>query len=239
MIYKKANWDKLWAKKFDYDYLKDSSADIFVNIHWLLKGIENPQILSAGCGRGLIDYWLINVFGYEIVLLDNSVKCIDNLRKSFKKVKKDKYHLCYASILDIPYSDNRFDLVWNSGVLEHFSKQDYKKAIKEVARVSQKYILIVVPFAKSKPYIAVKKWLEENDLWVWGYEDPKVSLKEDLEACSVEVLQEIMIGSAQANRNYIDMIPSDKREQILRELTPVDFETFPHLMVIGQKRLTT
>jgi ubiquinone/menaquinone biosynthesis C-methylase UbiE len=236
MIYKKANWDKIWARKFAYGYLKDWAADIFVNIHGLLKYIENPQILSAGCGRGLIDYWLINVFGYEIVLLDNSFKCIKNLKKAFGKVKKDKFDLCYASILAIPYPDNRFDLVWNSGVLEHFHKEDYKKAIKEVVRISQKYILIVVPYAKSKPYMVAKKWLEENGLWVWGYEDPKVSLKEDLEACSVEILKEIMIGSAQTNRNYIDMIPSDKREQILKELTPDDFETFPHLMVIGQKK---
>lgn len=235
MIYKDANWDKIWAKKFAYGHLRDWAADVFLNVYYLLKDIENPQILSAGCGRGLIDYWLIKVFGYKIVLLDNSVKCVKNVRKAFRGVSKEEFELCHASILNIPYPDNRFDLVWNSGVLEHFYKEDYRRAIMEMVRVSKSYILIVVPSAKSKPYIAAKKWLEENDLWVWGYEDPKVSLKEDLEACSVEILKEILIGSIRTNRNYIDMIPPDKREHILKDLTLNDFNTFPHLMVIGKK----
>jgi SAM-dependent methyltransferase len=236
MIYKNAEWDKIWSGKFAYGYLRDWAADIFVNIQELLKEFENPQILNAGCGRGLIDYWLINVFDYQIVLLDNSAKCIKNLRKAFGKVKKDKFKLCYASILDIPYTDNKFDLVWNSGVLEHFLKEDYKKAIKEVVRVSKKYILIVVPYAKCKPYLLTKRWLEENNLWMWGYEDPKVSLKDELESNGVEIIKEKLIGSAQTNRNYVNMVPLDRREQVLKYLNQDDFNVFPHLMTIGKKK---
>lgn len=216
--------------------MTDWEVDIFVNISLLLKDIENPQILSAGCGRGLIDYWLINVFGYNVVLLDSSKKCINNLRSAFRKVNKDKFQLCHASMLDIPYPDNSFDLVWNEGVLEHFQQDDYERAIKEMVRISRKYILIDVPYAKSKPYIEVKKWLEENNLWAWGYEDPKVSLKNDLEVNGVKIIKEIPIGSVQTNINYINMIPSDKRKEIFRQLTRDDFQVFPHLMTIGEMK---
>ena len=236
MIYKNANWDKIWVKKFIYGHLTDWEVDIFVNIYQLLKDIENPLILSAGCGRGLIDYWLIKVFSYRIVLLDNSVKCINNLRKAFRKVNKDKFELCHASIFDIPYPDNSFDLIWNEGVLEHFHKNDYEKAIEEMIRVSKKYILIDVPYARSKPYIMAKKFLEESGLWAWGYEDPKVSLKDSLEINDVEVIEERPIGSIQTNRNYINMVPPDKREQILKGLGQDDFKVFPHLMTIGKKK---
>ena len=216
--------------------MTDWEVDIFINISLLLKDIENPQILSAGCGRGLIDYWLINVFGYKVVLLDNSIKCIKNLRRAFRKVSKDKFELRRASILDIPYPDNSFDLVWNEGVLEHFCKDDYERAINEMIRVSRKYILVDVPYAKSKPYVMAKKWLEENGLWAWGYEAPKVSLKDDLEANGVKILKEMPIGSVQTNINYINMINPDKREQVLKRLTEEDFKVFPHLLVIGEKK---
>jgi len=235
MIFKNANWDKLWSKKFTYGNLADWTVDIFLNISILLKNIENPRILSAGCGRGLIDYWLIKVFGFKTVLLDNSKKCIQNLKKAFRKVDKEKFEICNASIINIPYPDNSFDLVWNEGVLEHFKRDEYEKALKEMIRVSQKYILIDVPYAKSKPYIFAKKFLEENSLWDWGYEDPKVSLKEDLIANGVRVLKEECIGSIKTNRNYIDMIPFDKRDNILKELKKEDFNVFPHLLTIGEK----
>jgi hypothetical protein len=127
-------------------------------------------------------------------------------------------------------------LVWNEGVLEHFHKDDYKRAIKEMVHVSRKYILIDVPYAKSKPYVMAKKWLEENSLWIWGYEDPKISLKDDLEANGVKILKEIPIGSNQTNWNYLNMIPSDKREQVLKRLNEDDFKVFPHFMTIAEKR---
>lgn len=235
MIFTNADWDKIWAKKFIYSHLVDWEADIFVNIYLLLKDIKNPCILSAGCGRGLIDFFLINVFGYNVVLLDNSSKCINNLRKAFREVDKDKFELCHASVLDIPYPENNFDLVWNEGLLEHFHMDDYKKAINEIVRVTKKYILIDVPYAKSQPYVMAKRWLEEKGLWEWGYEDPKVSLKTDLEVSGADVIKETPIGSIQTNRNYVNMIPPEKRGDILRSLNEDDFKVFPHLMTIAQK----
>jgi len=236
MSYKKADWDKIWSNAdFKPGFLNDWAAEIFINIYTLLKNIEHPYILSAGCGRGLIDYWLINVFGYKVVLLDNSQKCIKKLKKTFKKVDKSKFNLCQASIFNIPYPENTFDLVWNEGVLEHFQKDDYEKSFQEMSRVSKKYILIDVPYARSKPYMMAKKYLEENNLWSWGYEAPKISLKDDFESNGVKVIKEIPIGSIQTNRNYVDMIPLGERKKIMAFLSQDDFKVFPHLMVIGQK----
>lgn len=236
MEYKNANWNKIWSRNnFKPKALNDWAAEIFINIFMLLKDVENPYILSAGCGRGLIDYWLINVFGYKIILLDNSLECIKKLKKTFKKIDKNKFNLCQASILNIPYPDNSFDLVWNEGTLEHFQKHEYNKALQEICRVSKKYILIDIPYAKSKPYIIVKKYLENHNLWFWGYEMPRTSLKDDLEINGIKIIKEIPIGSIQTNMNYINMIPSHERGKILSLLTQDDFEVPPHLMVIGQK----
>lgn len=236
MIFKEANWDKIWSKTdFKPHSLSDWEADIFINIYALLKNSPNSYILSAGCGRGLIDYWLINCLGYRVVLLDYSSECIQNLKKIFKKTDKNKYQICRASILNIPYQDNTFDLVWNEGVLEHFSVDDFERALKEMIRVSKKYILVDVPYSKSKPYMMAKKYLEENNLWPWGYEKPRISLIDDFKKFGVKVIKETPIGSTQTNFNYLNMIPLKDREKIIKELTEEDFKVFPHLMIIGEK----
>jgi ubiquinone/menaquinone biosynthesis C-methylase UbiE len=104
------NWDKFWSHKFVYGSLKGWEVDLFLNIATLLKNIENPTILSAGCGRGKIDYWIISTLGYKSTLLDYSHACIKNLTKSFKKLNKENYVLREGSILDLPFPDDSFDL---------------------------------------------------------------------------------------------------------------------------------
>jgi hypothetical protein len=233
---KNVNWNKIWGTKFIYGPLRDWEKDIFINICGLLKDQKIVRVMSAGCGRGLIDYWLIQVFGFKITLLDNSKNCIKNLQKSFRKVDKAKYELCYASIFEIPYPDNTFDLVWNAGVLEHFQEKDLYLALKEMTRVSSRYLLCSVPNMRSKPYMLAKKFLEENDLWKYGYENPKLSLRKELKNCGLEVKAEFPIGSIQTNWNYVNMVPSESRHLILDQLSDVDFKVFPHIMIIGDKK---
>lgn len=236
MISGNANWDKIWSKKISFGNLVDWEAEIFSAIYLLLKDVENAKILSAGCGRGVIDYWLLSVLGYSTTLLDYSKNCVKHLRKAFEKFSKDQCEIQCASILEMPYPDNSFDLVWNEGVLEHFSPADFERAFKEMARVSRKFVLIDVPYSKSRPYMLSKKWLEENNLWSWGYEEPKPSLRELFEAEGVSVIQERPIGSSRTNQNYVNLIPSAHRENILNQLTVDDFKIPPHLMTIGEKK---
>ena len=235
MIYSGADWDKIWRKGFKLSPLQDWAADIFVTAYRLLKNSDSPKVLSAGCGRGLIDYWLIHVFGYNVVLLDHSTECIRQLKRLFCRVPRHLYAIAHASIFSIPYPDCTFDLVWNEGVLEHFSDDDMLLAIKEMSRVSRKYILIDVPYAGSKPYCLSKRFLEENKLWSWGHESPKLSLREELNICKVEFVEELLIGSEETNRNYVAMVPAMHRQQILDQLVPQDFQIFPHLLTIGKK----
>lgn len=45
-----------------------------------------------------------------------------------------------GSALDLPFKDNSFDLVFTSGVLIHIAPEDLETVIKEITRVSRKYI---------------------------------------------------------------------------------------------------
>ncbi len=49
----------------------------------------------------------------------------------------------------LPYSDQRFDVVYCFNVLEHLSEQEIGQALHEMQRVSKKHVLISVPFNEA------------------------------------------------------------------------------------------
>jgi ubiquinone/menaquinone biosynthesis C-methylase UbiE len=227
-----ANWDKLWRASFTYGPLDGWAREIFLTIGQLLKDIDAPSILSAGCGRALVDYWLLEALGLRVTLLDKSEQCIKNLKRALRSVK-GRCEIVHGSILDIPYPDRSFDLVWNEGVLEHFNEADYHQSLREMVRVTQRFVLIDVPNANCRPYVLVKEWLEAHDRWSWGYEQPRASLRQDLADIDVRVLSEQSIGGKKTIMNYLEMIPNEHRQDILTQLKPEDFNTFPYLLTVG------
>lgn len=234
LLNEKANWDSLWSSGFTYGPIESWSTDLFLAIGQLLKDTSHPKILSAGCGRGLIDYWLIQVFGYHVTFLDYSKQCIQNLQKNLRSLNRSSYALSQSSIFHIPFPDNSFDLVWNEGVLEHFSKEEFSQSVSEMCRVSRKYVLIDVPNANCKPYVLAKEWLEEHKLWAYGYELPRKTLRPDFRKHHLRVLQETAIGNLQTIKNYIAMVPEKNRKEITRKLHKKDYTVFPHLLTIGE-----
>ncbi len=71
------------------------------------------------------------------------------------------------------FPDNYFDLVFNEGVLEHHSI-DVVKAVKEMLRVSKKYVVISIPDGDNLIY-RIKKFIKRKlGIWEWdkyGYEE--------------------------------------------------------------------
>lgn len=56
------------------------------------------------------------------------------------------YKLAFANIQHLPFRNNAFDIVVCTEVLEHLPENVLLKGIKELQRVSRKYVLISVPY---------------------------------------------------------------------------------------------
>lgn len=96
---------------------------------------ENVEsLLEVGCGDGRIINRLKGKYE-KICGLDISKKALDYVETP--KVQ--------GTLENLPFADKSFDIVICCEVLEHLPYTIYKKAVKEIERVSKEYILISVP----------------------------------------------------------------------------------------------
>jgi ubiquinone/menaquinone biosynthesis C-methylase UbiE len=100
------------------------------------KGISSA--LDMGCGEGylcsLYQEWGIA----RVVGVDGSSNRLEFGRKRFPNVS-----FIYTNILESSVEDDSFDLVSAVEVIEHIEKCEI--AVREMARIARKYILITVP----------------------------------------------------------------------------------------------
>ena len=91
------------------------------------------SILDVGCGDGFIT---------DALPQDRKVMGLDISAEALSRVKRQTTQ---GSILDLPFADASFDLVMCNDVLEHLTEQERAQAMKELARVAAKYVLIITP----------------------------------------------------------------------------------------------
>jgi len=119
--------DILWGKQ------KDEKRIIFTAS---LIPSDITSIIDVGCGDGIMLNYLQKQGRYKRLV------GIDISSNALKYVNTEKI---LGSIDNIPFCDASFDLVLCLEVLEHLPYNVYPQALKELQRVSKKYILISVP----------------------------------------------------------------------------------------------
>ena len=102
-----------------------------------LKKVDS--ILDVGCGEGFtLNRLKEHRIGTKLEGLEYSKDAIELGKKTYPDIK-----ITQGSIYELPYRDNSFDLVLCTEVLEHLEEPE--KALKELVRVSKKYLVISVP----------------------------------------------------------------------------------------------
>jgi len=114
----------------------------------IIDNYNFKTVLDIGCSQGNA-VELYNVNGKQAYGIDVSEIAIKEAHKLGNNTCKQ------ASVLNIPFKNDEFDLVVTSDVLEHLDPIDISKAIDEICRVAKNIII-----AK----IATKK--EGNKTWM-------------------------------------------------------------------------
>lgn len=138
------NWDEHWENERQLNWFgKRLHQQQYRVLNSILSNnniSKDAKIIDIGCGSGRA----INdcrKLGYKNCIgIDNSIKSIE-LCKEFNFIEKKDVFLMDA--INTLFIDNEFELVFSQGLLEHF--KDFSPIVKEMTRISSKYILIFQP----------------------------------------------------------------------------------------------
>ena len=114
---------------------------------------RNFKILDAGCGTGK-NMEVIKFLGYEIYGIDRSHEAIKFCKlRGISNVK-------IGDVINIPFEDDYFDILFSFDVLICLEKDELKKAINEFIRVTKKGGFILLNLA-AFPFL----WSQHDDAW--------------------------------------------------------------------------
>ena len=146
----------------------------------------NNIILEPGCGGGQVSELLSRKLQLQQDLLDISPKAIEICQSRYiQDTPYGKTNFIIGSMFDILETDKKYSLVWNEGVLEHFSKEKQVQALNEFARVLKDNgkIIVIIPNKKSLPYLLGMSKGKKQSTWEFGYEQPETTLQHIVDKC--------------------------------------------------------
>lgn len=156
-IFKQTWWDDNLANKQKFNeylgWLGDRQADSRVFILDNIKELEIKSIADFGCGP-CVDYFSLKEDGYEFDYLG-----IDScIHLAEVNTSKDIPFL-NSSVEKTSLADNSYELSYSRHLFEHLPS--YKDVLKEMIRVSSKYVVHIF-FIKPSEEEKINYWQEEN-----------------------------------------------------------------------------
>jgi ubiquinone/menaquinone biosynthesis C-methylase UbiE len=174
-------WLEIWSKavaRTNSIPLWDELSEL---VHYLLRllivDVKDKLILEEGSGTGRISIRLAEQ-GSRAILLDISRNAIMCSKIIARKVGVD-CDFIVGSIFHLPLRGCLLDVVWSSGVLEHYEFNKQQRAINEALRVLKRggRLVVIVPNRKAIVYNISRLIDMKTGRWKLGYEEP-LSLEE-------------------------------------------------------------
>jgi len=139
-----------------YKALYKSTEDFF---QFLQTNTVNSEVLDYGCGVGVSLEKVINFHPKKITGIDISEVSIQKAKDKIKGFE-NKVELMVDNCEKTKFSDNKFDIVYGSGILHHL---DLSKCLKEIYRILKPsgFLLFIEPLG-TNPIINLYRKLTPN-----------------------------------------------------------------------------
>lgn len=173
--HQQANLVEVWDKVTEvYANIDPSAPDHQANLRHFLECVGDPRartFCEVGCGSGVTSAALAQI-GARITLVDLSGKALSFARGQMKRLGLPA-EAVRQNGLRMGFRDGAFDVVWNGGVIEHFTDEGKIGLLREMWRITKPggLLVLMVPNATDWPF-RLGKWIaERRGKWIFGFED--------------------------------------------------------------------
>jgi ubiquinone/menaquinone biosynthesis C-methylase UbiE len=128
-------YDEYWAQPDRWGTHSFPDADVLAER--ILHTCGGGPLLDVGCGMGLLVRTLLGQ-GADARGVDVSARAVER----GNELAPDRFSV--GSVLQLPFSDETFDTVVATDVLEHLSEPDVGLALRELHRVTRRYAFLTV-----------------------------------------------------------------------------------------------
>lgn len=150
-LHKDGYYDAKKRGKLKHDIWQRKIWDICISMldKLLQNSPEIMRVIDIGCGRGDFTIELAKRYPQfeEIVGIDFLREAIGIARKNAKQF--DKVSFKRENLLNIPFKDKNFDLTICINLLHHVHIDDFNKAIEELTRITDKYLILEIRNKKN------------------------------------------------------------------------------------------
>ena len=166
-------WDTV-ALHYDHEaYWK--GLENHANLKELLVHIGDPRgkrVIEVGSGSGFLSMALAER-GAVVALLDISKVSLQKAIRQFGAFGLPEPESYRVDALENGLPDETYDIVWNSGVIEHFFDDGKKRLLREMLRITRPggKVIVLVPNAWCWPFQMVQAWQKLRGTWAYGMED--------------------------------------------------------------------
>lgn len=193
-------WDEYYAKlAHDADELPEAKA-LYAEVAEVMAELlpERGAVLEAGCGSGMHSLALARLGEHDVSLLDFSEHAIEHAKGAFDK-EGVRAKFVVGDVFEGQCSPEH-DLVFNSGVLEHYEFSRQVHFLEGMKNRSRRFVLVLVPNRDCYWYWIWRIQEQADGRWPYGYEKPSVDYQAAIEAAGLHYLGKTYFGAAAGMR---------------------------------------
>jgi Methylase involved in ubiquinone/menaquinone biosynthesis len=228
-------WDDIWKNEYKKaEYLIKHPPEFNYDLKRIIEkyGQKNNKIIEVGCGTGLGSLILDDTFDKN--LLDLNQKALEIAKCAFK-VENKKANFINGDMFEMDIQDKTYDIVFNSGVIEHFDSNQRYIALSEYKRILKDDGSIILAFPNHYSVLYRFRYIFENIIRKWKY--PKefkiYDLKDEIENNDL-----ILVNRITTSKNMVFKYYHFLKHILLFFDRFIDFEGYLTVLII-KKRVKT
>jgi hypothetical protein len=212
MVDEREKWDSVFAAQ-DFTRVDPHIAAFSAELAEAIRAfLPEGEIAELGCGTAAQSLALAGTGRFRITCVDFSNVALETARRLFETHRRTAE---FRSENVFEPGEPQFDLVFNSGVLEHYTFDEQVAFLRGMASRSRRFVLVLIPNPLCYWYWVWRIHTSGRGHWPYGKEVPRCNLSDIFAAAGLQLVghrffaqawTELFIEQALTDRTLVEAV---------------------------------